>query len=161
MPWTKRQFIEKAYEELGMSDYFADLTPDQIESAMWRLDAMMATWNAAGIRIGYPIPSNPNDSDLDQDTAVPDSANEAILLNLAVKLAPGFGKQTFSDTKAGARNAYDGLLALAAKPNQKQLPTTMPTGAGQKGWREGNSGIFYPDPVNRLEAGHDSTFHFE
>jgi len=160
MPWTKRQFIEKAYGELGLASYFADLDPSELEDAMQRLDAMMATWNAAGIRIGYPIPSNPKNSDLDQDTGVLDSANEAIFLNLAVRLAPNFGKQAFSDTKSLAREAYDGLLALSAKPRQKQLPETMPTGQGQKGWRDG-PGTFYPRQSDRLEAGDDNTIEFE
>ena len=56
MGWTKRQFIEQAFEEIGLAAYVFDLTPEQLQSALRRLDAMMAGWNTNGIRIGWPMP---------------------------------------------------------------------------------------------------------
>ena len=87
MGWTKRQFVEQAFEEIGLATYTFDLSPEQMQSALRRLDAMVATWNGAGIRIGYPLPSSPQDSDLDTETNVPDMSNEAIYTNLAIKIA--------------------------------------------------------------------------
>ena len=135
MGWTKRQFVVQAFEEIGLASYVFDLTPEQLQSALRRLDSMMSTWNAQGIRLGYPIPSSPQDSDIDQETDVPDSAWEAIYTNLGVRIAPGFGKQVSVDTKATARNTYNILLQRAAAPLEQQLPGTMPAGAGNKPWR--------------------------
>ena len=75
MGYTKRQFISAAFEEIGLASYVFDLQPEQLESALRRLDAMMADWNAKGIRLGYPLPSSPQDSSLDEETLVPDSAS--------------------------------------------------------------------------------------
>lgn len=158
MGWTKRQFISQAFEEVGLAAYVFDLTPDQLQSAMRRLDSMMAAWNAKGIRLGYPIPANPEDGDLDDVTNVPDSANEAIYLNLGVRLAPGFGKAVSTDTKSAAKQAYDTLLSIAAMPAEQQLPGTMPAGAGNKPWRTDNPFLNAPD--DPLLAGGDGEINF-
>lgn len=159
MGWTKRQFVTQAFEEIGLAAYVFDLTPEQLESALRRLDSMMAAWNAKGIRLGYPIPSSPQNSDLDDETNVPDSANEAIYLNLGVKLAPGFGKVAATETKASAKMAYDTLLSLAAMPPQQQFPGTMPAGAGNKPWRIYDD-PFLRQPVDPLLAGEDGPIEF-
>jgi hypothetical protein len=148
MSWTKRQFVEQAFDEIGLASYTFDLQPEQLQSALRRLDTMMATWNAKGIRLAYPLPSNPQDSDLDQDTEVPDSAFEAIYTNLAVRIAPSFGKQVAIEVKVAAKQAYDVLLQRATAPIEMQLPGTMPAGAGQKPWRTDDPFIVPPqDPV--------------
>lgn len=158
MGWTKRQFITQAFEEVGLAAYVFDLTPDQLQSALRRLDSMMASWNAKGIRLGYPLPSNPDDSDLDQQTGVPDSANEAIYLNLGIRIAPGFGKTVSVDTKSNAKACYDTLLARAAFPMEQQLPGTMPLGAGNKPWNLDTT--FVPPPTEPLLAGQDGPIEF-
>lgn len=159
MGWTKRQFIEQAFEEIGMASYAFDIGPEQMQSALRRLDTQMATWNARGIRLSYPLPSSPEDSDLDEQTNVPDSSNEAIYSNLAIKLAPSYGKQVMPDTKAAAKESYNTLLSRAAMPVQQQLPNTMPAGAGNKTWRiDGNP--FIRQRVNTLLAGGDGPIEF-
>ena len=60
MSWTKRQFVLSAFEEIGIGSYNFDLSPEMLDMGRKRLDAMMATWNAKGIRLAYPIPSNPD-----------------------------------------------------------------------------------------------------
>jgi len=135
MGWTKRQFVEQAFDEIGLANYVFDLQPEQLQSALRRLDTMMATWNAKGIRLAYPLPSSPQDSDLDQETDVPDSAYEAIYTNLAIRIAPSFGKNVAIEVKTSAKQAYDVLLQRATAPIEKQLPRSMPAGSGNKPWR--------------------------
>lgn len=132
MGYSKRQFVSAALEEIGLASYVFDMQPEQLESALRRLDAMMADWNAKGIRLGYPIPSSPQDSDLDQQTEVPDSAYEAIICSLGIRLAPSYGKQVMVETKTTAKQAYDILLQRATHPLKQQMPGTMPKGAGNK-----------------------------
>jgi hypothetical protein len=153
MSWSRRQFIEQAFNEAGLASYVFDLTPEQLQSALRQLDAMMATWNAKGIRIGYPLPSSPQDSNIDDLTEVPDRANEAIYLNLAVRIAPGFGRQLMPDTKASAKAAYDVLLSYAAVPPEMQLPKGVPLGAGNKPYVWGNQ--FTDEPTDPLLTGPD------
>jgi hypothetical protein len=159
MGWTKRQFVTQAFEEIGLAAYVFDLTPEQMQSALVRLDSMMASWNAKGIRLGYPVPSSPQNSDLDEQSNVPDSANEAVYLNLGIRLAPGFGKVVSVETKAAAKSAFDTLLSRAAMPPEQQLPGTMPSGAGNKPWRVYDDPFLRP-PVDPLLAGEDGEIQF-
>ena len=156
MSYTKRQFIEEAYGELGMASYVFDLEPETIHRALRRLDAMMAEWNGRGIRLGYPLPDSPDDSDLDELAQVPDRANQAVILNLAVRLAPGHGKTPSPQTLAAAKGALDGLMARAAIPSEVQI-TGLPRGAGAKN----RASTFLPGPTDPLTAGPDSQLDFE
>lgn len=133
MGYSKRQFVLQAFEEIGLAAYVFDLTPDQLNSAVIRLDSMMTMWNGKGIKLGYPAPASPENTDLDAETNVPTEANDAIILALASRLAPGYGKTVSMETKTQAKIAYDMLLNAAAFPYEMQMPSTMPSGAGNKG----------------------------
>jgi hypothetical protein len=91
---------------------------------------------------------------LDEQTNVPDSSTEAIYTNLAIKLAPSYGKQVMPDTKTTAKESYNTLLSLAAMPYEQQMPGTMPAGAGNKPWRVYDN-PFLRQPVDPLLAGQD------
>lgn len=156
MSWTKRQFIDAAFEEIGLAAYTFDLEPEQMQSALNRLDAMMATWNARGIRLGYPLPGGPDDTDLDTDTGVPDAANEAIFANLAIRIAPGYGKAVGAETKSAAKAGYDALMALAAVPPVRLRPAGMPAGAGHKSYDR----PFLPPDAAPITAGGDGVLEF-
>jgi hypothetical protein len=159
MGYSKRQFVTAAFDEIGLASYVFDLTPEQLQSALRRLDAMMASWNALGIRLGYPLPSSPQFSDLDAQSEVPDSANEAIITNLAIKLAPSYGKQVMPDTKATAKETYNTLLSRAAMPMEQQMPGTMPSGAGNKPWRVYDD-PFLRQPYDPVLAGQDGPIEY-
>ena len=159
MGYSKRQFVTAAFEEIGLASYVFDLQPEQLQSALRRLDSMMADWNGKGIRLGYPIPGSPQFSDLDEPSEVPDSANEAIITNLAIRIAPGYGKQVMPDTKATAKETYNTLLSRAAVPMEQQLPGTMPSGAGNKPWRVYDDPFLRP-PVDPVLAGQDGPIQF-
>lgn len=161
MSWTKRQFALQAFEELGLAAYVYDLTDDaanHLESAVNRLDAMMASWNAKGIRLGYPLPGSPEDSDIESETNVPDAANEAVYLNLAIRLAPAYGKTVSPDTKTIAQEAYEILMARAAIPRPMQMPGGFPLGAGNR--RDTLESPFTETPDDPLLAGQDGPLDF-
>lgn len=159
MGYSKRQFIAAAFEEIGLASYAFDLQPEQQQSALRRLDSMMADWNGKGIRLGYPIPGSPQFSDLDEPSEVPDSANEAIITNLALRLAPSYGKTVSSNTQATAKDSYNTVLSRAVYPSQQQLPGTMPAGAGNKTWRVYNNPFIRP-PVDPVTVGPDGPLEF-
>jgi hypothetical protein len=159
MGYSKRQFIEAAFAEIGLASYAFDLQPEQLEAARQRLDAMMADWNGKGIRLGYPIPVSPQDGSIDEQTNVPDSAYEAIICSLAIRLAPSYGKQVMNETKATAKQGYDTLMQRATFPLEQQFPNTMPSGAGNKPWRVYDNPFLRP-PVNPVEAGPDGPLQF-
>lgn len=161
MAYTKRDIINRAFEEIGLASYVFDLQPEQLEGALQRLDAMMATWNAKGLRLGYPLPSSTAASSLTQELDVPDAALEAMHLNLAVRIAPGYGKTPSPDTKGAAKLSYNTLLSKSAHPVEMQLGNmTIPSGQGNKGWRD-NRDPFLRHPADRLKAGPDSLLDLE
>ena len=161
MAHTKRDIVNQAFEEIGLASYVFDLQPQQLESALRRLDNMMATWNGKGVRLGYPLPSSPADSDLDQVTGVPDSALEAMATNLAVRIAPMFGKTVSPDTKAIAKKAYTQIITQSATPIEMQFDNTaIPAGAGNKRFRD-RQDPFLRDPIDPLQAGPDSILDLE
>lgn len=161
MAYTKRDIVNRAFEEIGLAGYVYDLAPQQLEGALQRLDAMMATWNGKGIRLGYPLPSSTGASDLDQIIGVPDDALEAMHLNLAVRIAPGYGKTVSPDTKANAQMSYKALLSRSTIPVEMQLgDMTIPSGQGNKGWRYYND-AFLRQPIDPLTVGPDSILDLE
>jgi len=160
MGYTKRQYIEAAFDEIGLAAYTFDMQPEQFQSALRRLDGMMAEWNERGIRLGYPLPLSPQQSDLDSQTAVPDRANEAIVTNLACRIAPSYGKQVMPSTMATAREAYNTILVRAAMPQEQQFPRTLPAGAGNKPW-QWQGGPFVSPPIDPLLAGNDAPIDYD
>lgn len=132
MSWTKRQIIQQAFDEIGLAPYVFDLTADQLESALRRLDSMISMWDSKGVRLGYPLSSSPQNSDLDSATNMPDIAVEAVFLQLAIRIAPSYGKVVSAETKAAAKQAYDSLLVLFATPPEMHIPSGFPIGAGYK-----------------------------
>ena len=159
MGYSKRQFVDAALEEIGLASYSFDMQPEQLESARRRLDAMMADWNAKGIRLGYPLPSSPEDGSLDEETLVPDSAYEAIICSLGIRLDPSYGRVVMMETKATAKQGYDILLQRATFPLEKQLPATMPAGAGNKPWRVYDNPFVRP-PYFPVDAGPDGPLEY-
>lgn len=156
MGWTKRQLIDEAFAELAIASYVFDLDPEEQQTALRRLDTMMASWDGRGIHVGYALPSGPSGSDLDDESGIPDSAAETVYLNLAIRLAPGFGKLVKPETKKSARDGYDQLLWASVYPQQQQLPHTMPRGAGNKTWRTTADPFFSvpdTDPLQITQGG--------
>ena len=158
MSWTKRQLVEQAFEEIGYASYTYDLQPEQLQAGLRNLEAMMGTWNGLGIRLGYPLTQNPDASELDVNSNIPDSAVEAVYANLAVRIAPKVGKTTSVELNRAARSGYKVLLSRATLPQEQQLPSTMPAGAGNKPWRQDNP--FLPGPQDQIDAGSDGPIEF-
>lgn len=159
MAWTKRDYILQAFEEIGLGSYAFDLTPDQWQAALRRLNGLMATWNAKGIRLGFPLPSSPNADDLDAEATVPDRAGEAIVLQLAIRLAPSYGKAVSMETKVAAREAYNAMLTHYTHPIEMQFQGTLPVGAGNKPINIDRP--FFDQPFTTVDAGPDSPIDFE
>lgn len=161
MGWTKFELIGSAFEEIGLAAYEFDLTSEEQASALRRADALAASWNALGIRIGYALPSTPGGSDINDQSGITDDAYEAFYTNLAVRLAPTFGKTVSQDTRIAAKQSYDALLArVSANPPEVQLPGTMPAGAGNRRFR-GTIRPFLTPPTRAIQAGPDADLEFK
>lgn len=154
MGYSKRQFVNSALEEIGLARYSFDILPEQEESCIQRLDAMMADWNASGIRINYPLPGSPENSDIDAASGVPDAANLAIIQNLACLIAPQFGRQVMIKTEQSAARSLNVLRGRFAVIPQRRIAPGTPLGAGNRPWDMGGTAFVQHYPVT-VDAGPD------
>lgn len=134
--WTKRAIVEEAYAELALASWVWDLTPEEIQWAVNRLDMLVSLWAAKGINIGYALSDGPN-SDPEMDSGVFAYAIAPLVMNLARSIATGKGKQLtqIAETLRSAKEGYDFLCSIAAQPGTLQKPYYLPVGAGAKPWR--------------------------
>ena len=125
---TKREIILQAFSELGVGGFTFDHSPEELDDAMDVLDAMMDQWAAQNIIFTTPYASG---GDLDDETNAPADAVAAMYLNLAMRLAPRFGKAVLPETRGYAATAHRTLLRQFAKNEQISLERTI-LGAGNK-----------------------------
>lgn len=160
MGWPKRALLDMAFDELALAGFVFDITPEEQTAMLRRLDSMMATWEMYGIRIGYNRTVDPKNADPDQDSGIPDEANETVYLNLAIRGAASYGKTLAMSTMATAKQGYDALLGKAlSNPPEMQLRAGLPIGAGAKR-RSGGHGPFIIPPADRLTTGPDGLLDF-
>jgi len=162
MSWTKRALIIQAYEDAAMASYIFDLTPEDFQSALRKLDAMMAMWALKGVSLGYAASLGPDDGDLDQESGIPTSAVFAVTTNLGKSVANAHGKQPPPQLLIDAKEGYEALCLPSFVP-QIPHPSTMPRGAGNRRWgygsgygrffQDGNSGPVQNTPDGELTLG--------
>lgn len=148
-----------AFDQIGLGSDEFDITPELYESSLKYLDAMVETWNAKGIRLGYPIPSSPQYSDLNAQTNVPDYSNEAIYLNLAKRIASSKGRPILPELSSNAKFALDTVFAKSTKQIPCRFPSTLPAGAGNKPWQT-NDDPFLRPKQEQIFSGPDGIIEF-
>lgn len=153
MSYTKGQIVEEAFAELALAGYVYDITPDEVMTGIRRLDMMMALWGKVGARLGYAGNLDPKSADPYQDSGLPDWSIEPVVLNLAIRLASGFGKSLPRSTTGPAKQGWDFLCAQTAAVPQMQPMGNLPIGAGFKNrWQPAP---FANQPADRLTTGRD------
>lgn len=157
MSWTKRALISEAFSELGLAGSEFDLSPEEQQTALRRLDSMIAAWEEDGIRLGYLLPTSPQDSDPDDDSGIPDTAAETVYLQLAIRLSPGYGKALNAVTRKTAVEGYARLLRRASVVPPMSRPS-MPAGAGNR--RYGRSPFLPPQIIRPAGFDQDGNYTF-
>lgn len=160
MSWTKKQLINQAYSLFGLSNYVYSLTPEQFETSLNMLDSMMAALaTTEGIRIGYNGSATQGLSDPDQDSGIPDFANEAVAFKLAVRLQLSVGRLMQPAFAVEGKNAYDALVSWCMSNSipEMQYARDTPRGSGNKPYRGSGAGIFF-QPAQRLDTGAGDSF---
>lgn len=153
MGYTKRQLVRDALTQIGLGSTMFEIEPETLADAVRVLDAMMAEWNAQGLRLGYLIPTYPNGGDVDGQSNIPDRAWRPVITNLALDLCPMFGKTPPPRLMTAAKSGRDTLMvyALDMKPVSY---AGLPAGAGNKSWRRPGA-TFIPTAIPDIETGPD------
>lgn len=126
---TRAQILADAFEAIGIADYVFDVSPDEKASARRRLDAMMAQWEAEGVTLGYTPAGGQADDAIEMTSPV--WADDAISSNLALRIAPTFGKMPMPETKRAAKVGY-GLCVAKTLNTPRQAPAFTIRGAGDR-----------------------------
>ena len=98
------------------------LEANETEQAIFQLNTMMSSWNLA---LGYTKVSTASDP-----ITTPDYAIDAMVQNLAIRLAPSFGGFVDADLRENARQAKKDMLRQVVKIGPARMPRTLPRGTG-------------------------------
>lgn len=132
MSYTRRGLIEGAYAELAIAGWVWDLAPEEMNWANQRLDLMLGTWDGEGLRLGIAIANSETPPDLNEESGCPSWATEAVILNLAVRLAAGKGKALSQQTVMRADSAMRSIRTRSAIPQPLAFPGGVPMGQGNR-----------------------------
>jgi hypothetical protein len=158
--WTKRELVLQAFGELALYGYEFELTPEEMQTGLVKMDAMMAEWQVRGINLGYTLPATQTGSDLDEDSGIPDYAYSATYTNLAIRLASGFGKAVPQELRVTAKQGMDPLFTMAAYPQQQQFRASVPLGAGNKYWAATGRRFVRPPNTSPVQVGENGDLNF-
>lgn len=153
MGWTKRQIVEQAFAEIGLASYEFDIQPDGLQSALRQLDAMLAMWSGTqGIRIGFA--GGDGFGDIAADTEVPLWAVEGLYYNLALRLAPSFGKMPNPVTVANAKAGLDAIRVRCVPVTTRRTPGYAGAGNSLYG------AVAMPEALEPVATGPDNSLTF-
>ncbi len=128
---TRSDILAEAFEHLALAGYVFDITPEEQASALRKMDNMLGEWEGRGISLAYE-PAN-GDGNLADETGTPAWATSAIAANLAIALAPSFGKTPSPELRKLARSGYNlvTVKTLTIPTNARASSTVI--GAGNRG----------------------------
>jgi hypothetical protein len=127
---TKGALVIRALGKIGIASYVFDTEAEEDVSALRQLDSMAARWQSKLEPFGYRQPDT-NGTSLPSDQAGIEEADvDAFVSNLAVLLAPDYGKQPAGALNKQAAESRSEMFTRYARRVEYQLPRRTPTGAG-------------------------------
>lgn len=132
---TKRSLIGQAYIEVALNGWEYDISPEEMDKALVRLDMLCAELALRGIDINYNAPSAVGFGDLDDDLGCPDGAFFGLAILLAKRLCPSMGKKLSMESREALDAAEKALRASARSlvPSMG-LGRATPLGTGNRTW---------------------------
>lgn len=147
---TKLAIIQQALGEIGLGTYVFDPSPEQLQDALVRLDRLAAMWDGIGIRKGYSL-----GSDISAESGLPDTAIDPFAVLLAIRLAPGYGKQVSPELRIAALQSKNALMVTNNVIPRMVYPGTLPIGVGN---RRDVRQLAYFQETDTLSTGVDGEF---
>ena len=143
---TVRDIIVDALEDLVVQADEAPIEPSEAKAAIRALNRMMAEYATKGINIGYTIVDS-----LDDEITVPLGAMDAIVANLAIRLAPKYKAVATPELTKAASDGEDALYRLDTDIPETQYPETLAIGSGNTQYGDWDD-VFYPDQSSTILA---------
>lgn len=127
MTETAGDVIKSALQEILKQASEAPLEPDEQRDAILYMNRFMTQIAAQGIALGYTIVTSTTD-----EITIPDGAINGLVFNLAIRLAPQFGKIVDQTLRDNARDGIDAMRHIAVKKGRTFFPSTLPRGSGNE-----------------------------
>lgn len=132
---TKRALIGQAYIECALNGWEYDITPEEMDKALTRLDMLAAELVGRGISIGYNAPSAIGLGDLDDDLGCGDQAFFGLAVLMAQRLCPTMGKTLSVESKMTLNAAMKAVRSAAVQMvPPMRLARGTPLGSGNRSW---------------------------
>ena len=128
---TKVEHINSAYSKIRISGITINPTPEDTETALWRLEDLM--WELYGRTLDFnynfeDVPLSTSESGVDR------IHHNMIASNLAMLLLPDFGKDATPELAGQARSSFSASSAVIARKRLQGVnyPNRMPIGTGNR-----------------------------
>lgn len=137
---TKGELVTLAFDELAISGVTRKPKPEEQMLAIKQMDRMVGQWRNKGLCLGYA--DSAGSVDTNQESNLTLEQEQAVALNLALRLCPAFGLQPNIITMGDAKEAYQNLFPVEL--TMREGDPYMPTGSGgdfyrnQYGWCHNN-----------------------
>ena len=131
MAESAESIIRSALQELLVQAAEQPIQPNEMSDGIKYLNRMMAAWEVQGYALGFTKIASSSDL-----VTVPDGAVEAVVLNLAIKLAPQYDVMPNPALVQNARDAMLSVRLLTVAVGEANFPSTLPIGSGNQspGW---------------------------
>lgn len=141
---TKGDLVLAALRKLGVASNatLTDLEPQSMEDGVNDLEMMMAEWLGGdvslGINVGYIFADADVAPDSGDDHGLSNNAINAVIFNLACRIAPDYALEATPKLVATARYGKEQLIKLSAMDRAKAAkcksgyPNRMPLGGGNQ-----------------------------
>ena len=134
---TKNDLVIAALRKLGIASdaTLTDVEPQSNEDAFVDLELMMAEWlgDGKGIDVGYNFAVDEDSSD---EHGMELYAVNAVITNLACRMAPDYGREASAKLAMTARYGKELLVKVTAAQRAKnasgRYPSRMPIGSGNR-----------------------------
>ena len=121
---TKIELIDRAYSKLRISGITVNPNPTDINIALDEMECMLAEWELVNVGLGYNFEDQP---DPNTESGIVRGYENGVQTNLAVRLAPEFGKSA-GEVMIQASQSYSKLSSAVAKVKQTPYPNRQPVG---------------------------------
>lgn len=123
---TKGELVSLAFDELAISGVTRKPKPEEQVLAIKQMDRMVAQWRNKGLCLGYADSAGAVDTNQESNLTL--EQEQAVALNLAMRLCPAFGIQPNIITMGDAKEAYQNLFPIEL--TMREGDPYMPNGSG-------------------------------
>lgn len=131
---SKRQLVEQAFTEVSLNGWEYDISADEKDVALKRLDALMYELAGRGLSLSYNFPTAIGEGDLNDALGVPDGAFFGLAILLAERLCPTMGKTMSRESRIALQSAMKTVTAIGQTVPTMNWATGTVLGTGNKPW---------------------------